>query len=390
MAGLRRVSNGRPRQVCTTRISPKARLHLRFPITSPRFFMFQPKYEKYLGLIGELAMDLTSVGDVVPEILEANSSLKMELELVEKDLLAMRNIAYHVKGVEARTVLSHDKAILCYEQPCDRVCSVLKFALNHQQIYRDKVQLPWPPNCSTVLDICCSCLDPRKADTTFRKQPCPLKFTFLSLVVILGGAVGYVMTDPAFSLTAWALAYLVIITTETVYIKHIVTNLGLNTWGFVLYNNLLSLMLAPIFWFVKGEHKSVLAAIESRGEGWFHLDALVTVALSCVFGYLISFFGFAARKAVSATAFTVTGVVNKFLTVPINVLIWDKHATAFGLVCLLFTIVGGALYQQSVTTKGNSAAQHGPVPEQPKDDNHSNDFDEQKQSLVSSVKQSNA
>ncbi|PPS14772.1 hypothetical protein GOBAR_AA05830 [Gossypium barbadense] len=60
-------------------------------------------------------------------------------------------------------------------------------------------------------------------------------------------------------------------------------------------------------------------------------------------------FGFAARKAVFATAFTVTTVVNKFLTVMINVLIWDKDATPFGLVCLLFTLSGGVLYQQSVT-----------------------------------------
>lgn len=94
------------------------------------------------------------------------------------------------------------------------------------------------------------------ADTTFRKQPCPSKLTFLSLVIILGGAVGYVITDSAFSLTAysWAFAYLVTITAEMVYIKHIVTNLGLNTWGFVLYNNLLSLMMSPIFWFLTGEH----------------------------------------------------------------------------------------------------------------------------------------
>ncbi|KAK2411612.1 GDP-mannose transporter GONST3 [Trifolium repens] len=70
-----------------------------------------------------------------------------------------------------------------------------------------------------------------------------------------------------------------------------------------------------------------------------------------VIGYALcsSFFGFVARKAVSATAFTVTGVVNKFLTVAINVTIWDKHASPAGLVCLLFTIVGGVLYQQSVT-----------------------------------------
>ncbi|KAI4991026.1 hypothetical protein ZWY2020_039397 [Hordeum vulgare] len=225
------------------------------------------------------------------------------------------------------------------------------------------------------------------ADTTFRKQPCPSKLTFSSLVIILGGAVGYVITDSAFSLTAysWALAYLVTITAEMVYIKHIVTNLGLNTWGFVLYNNLLSLMISPIFWFLTGEHKSVFSAVESRGEGWFQLDAFVAVALSCLFGLLISFFGFAARKAISATAFTVTGVVNKFLTVAINVTIWDKHASAFGLVSLLFTLAGGVLYQQSVTAKGNIAsAQHETTTEQPKDESASAEYDEEKQELISS------
>jgi len=69
-----------------------------------------------------------------------------------------------------------------------------------------------------------------------------------------------------------------------------------------------------------------------------------------VFGLAISFFGFAARKAISATAFTVTGVVNKLLTVVINVLIWDKHASTPGLFCLLLTIFGGVLYQQTTTT----------------------------------------
>jgi hypothetical protein len=225
------------------------------------------------------------------------------------------------------------------------------------------------------------------ADTFFRKQPCPSKLTFVSLVIILGGAVGYVITDSAFSLTAysWALAYLVTITTEMVYIKHIVTSLGLNTWGYVLYNNLLSLMISPIFWFLTGEHKSVFSAVKSRGESWFQLDAFVAVALSCVFGLLISFFGFVARKAISATAFTVTGVVNKFLTVAINVTIWDKHASAFGLVSLLFTLACGVLYQQSVTAKGHIAApQHEHASEQHKNDSDSAEYDEEKHKLVSS------
>ncbi|KAF8400711.1 hypothetical protein HHK36_014011 [Tetracentron sinense] len=198
------------------------------------------------------------------------------------------------------------------------------------------------------------------ADTAFRKQPCPSKLTFVSLLIILGGAVGYVATDSGFTLTAysWAVAYLVTITTEMVYIKHMVTNLGLNTWGFVLYNNLLSLMMAPLFWVVTGEYVDVFSAVRSNSGNWVESVAFVAVSLSCVFGLLISFFGFAARKAISATAFTVTGVVNKFLTVGINVLIWDKHASPVGLVCLLFTIVGGVLYQQSVTGGGSPPLQH--------------------------------
>ncbi|XP_010493088.1 PREDICTED: GDP-mannose transporter GONST4-like [Camelina sativa] len=188
------------------------------------------------------------------------------------------------------------------------------------------------------------------ADTIFRSQPLPSRLTFLALIVILAGAVGYVATDSAFTLTAysWALAYLVTITTEMVYIKHMVSHLGLNIWGYVLYNNLLSLMIAPIFWFLTGEHTEVFAAVNENGGNLFEPVAFSAVALSCVFGFLISYFGFAARNAISATAFTVTGVVNKFLTVVINVLIWDKHATPVGLVCLLFTICGGVGYQQSV------------------------------------------
>lgn len=220
------------------------------------------------------------------------------------------------------------------------------------------------------------------ADTAFRKQPCPSKLTFVSLLIILGGAVGYVATDSAFTLTAysWAFAYLVTITTEMVYIKHMVTNLGLNTWGFVLYNNLLSLMMAPLFWIITGEYAEVFAAMGSSSGSWLRSGAFFAVSLSCVFGLLISFFGFAARKAISATAFTVTGVVNKFLTVAINVLIWDKHASSFGLVCLLFTIAGGVLYQQSVTRPGSTPPQREPiVSKQSSSENDGDDSDEENQ-----------
>lgn len=45
----------------------------------------------------------------------------------------------------------------------------------------------------------------------------------------------------------------------------------------------------------------------------------------------ISFAGFKCQQVITATGYTVVGVMNKMLTVLINVLIWDKHASAVGI-----------------------------------------------------------
>ncbi|KAJ0043676.1 hypothetical protein Pint_17207 [Pistacia integerrima] len=75
------------------------------------------------------------------------------------------------------------------------------------------------------------------------------------------------------------------------------------------------------------------------------------VGLSCLFGLAISFFGFSCRRAISATGFTVLGIVNKLLTVVINLVIWDKHSTWVGTVGLLICMLGGVMYQQSTSNK---------------------------------------
>jgi hypothetical protein len=47
--------------------------------------------------------------------------------------------------------------------------------------------------------------------------------------------------------------YLVTITTEMVYIKHVVSTIGLKTWGLVYYNNIFALLLSPLFIILTGE-----------------------------------------------------------------------------------------------------------------------------------------
>ncbi|XP_042413706.1 GDP-mannose transporter GONST3-like [Zingiber officinale] len=187
-------------------------------------------------------------------------------------------------------------------------------------------------------------------ETVFLKQPWPSTKTWLSLATIFAGSAIYVLTDYQFTITAyiWAVAYLASMSIDFVYIKHVVMTIGLNTWGLVLYNNLEALMLFPLELLIMGELKKIEHDISDEYK-WYTLSVILPVALSCLFGLAISFFGFSCRRAISATGFTVLGIVNKLLTVVINLVIWDKHSTLIGTIGLLICMSGGVLYQQSTT-----------------------------------------
>lgn len=192
-------------------------------------------------------------------------------------------------------------------------------------------------------------------ETLYLNQPWPSLKTWGSLATIFAGSVIYVMTDYQFTVTAytWALAYLVSMSIDFVYIKHVVMTIGLNTWGLVLYNNLEALLLFPLELLIMGELKKMKHDISDESD-WYSFQVVLPVGLSCLFGLAISFFGFSCRRVISATGFTVLGIVNKLLTVVINLVIWDKHSTIIGTVGLLICMMGGVLYQQSTSNKANA------------------------------------
>ncbi|XP_057458747.1 GDP-mannose transporter GONST3 [Lotus japonicus] len=194
-------------------------------------------------------------------------------------------------------------------------------------------------------------------ETLFLHQPWPSAKTWGSLGTIFAGSVLYVATDYQFTFMAytWAVAYLISMTIDFVYIKHVVMTIGLNTWGLVLYNNLEALLLFPLELLIMGELKKIKHDIKDESD-WHSFAVVLPVGLSCLFGLSISFFGFSCRRAISATGFTVLGIVNKLLTVVINLVIWDKHSTWVGTVGLLICMLGGVMYQQS-TSKPKAAKQ---------------------------------
>jgi solute carrier family 35 len=57
--------------------------------------------------------------------------------------------------------------------------------------------------------------------------------------------------------------------------------------------------------------------------------------------------GWLCRGMVSATTYTLVGVVNKFLTVLLNVIVWDKHSSPTGLIAVCVCLLAGMFYQQA-------------------------------------------
>lgn len=184
-------------------------------------------------------------------------------------------------------------------------------------------------------------------DAAFLGRALPSAGSVAALVVLVGGAVAYVLTDRAFLLGGWAAyswvtAYFFIISVEMAYGKHIVgPHLSFaSMWGPTMYSNTLSIPPMLAIGLMTAE-PAKLAAAE-----WTPL-AVGLLLLSCAVGVAISYLGWRARSLVSATCYTVLGVANKMMTVLVNVLIWDRHATPAGVLALCVCLGGASMYKQS-------------------------------------------
>jgi solute carrier family 35 protein len=183
-------------------------------------------------------------------------------------------------------------------------------------------------------------------DFFFMDMELPNLRSWIALFTIVLGAGAYVYFDGAFKLDSyvWVVAYFISIVSEMVYVKHVITEVKMTTWGRVYYNNFLSILPVLIFGFIFNDYEGLLTHTWS-------FESIFFLLLSCVVGVGISYAGFYLRALVSATSFTVIGVVNKLATTVANVMVWDKHANSYGIVALLFCILGGTFYQQSPKKK---------------------------------------
>lgn len=190
--------------------------------------------------------------------------------------------------------------------------------------------------------ICVSLLD-----WFFLGRELPGFQSLASLLMVFFGAVGYVMTDSEFKMNGfsaytWVTIYFFAIVGEMTYGKRVMSKIKFSSpvWGSLLYTNVLC--IPPMF---------VMAVWNSEpqqvSETEISLYGAAAVFFTCVVGVCISYAGWNCREKTSATSFTLIGVACKFLSVLINIFIWDKHASSTGIACLFVCIGASALYRQS-------------------------------------------
>lgn len=201
-------------------------------------------------------------------------------------------------------------------------------------------------------------------EATFLGREFPSLRSFTALSVTVMGAIGYASTDDEFRLQGtkayvWPFLYLVAISGEMVYGKKIVKDVKFKTTtGPVQYTNMLGWPPCLLFASIGGEFQTLQKAIIVEGGGNFYgyLASLssLTVGLTvagCLIGTGIGYTSWWCRDKVSATSFTLIGVMNKCLTILVNCMIWDNHATPTGICFLFLCIVGGIFYRQAPMKK---------------------------------------
>lgn len=189
-------------------------------------------------------------------------------------------------------------------------------------------------------------------DAIFLGREYPSSRSWLALGLIVLGAYGYASFDEKFltqgmAAYTWPFLYLCIISFEMAYGKRIIRSVDLKTLsGPVMYTNMLGILPMLIFAAMGNEYSQFFydRVIEQQKIGF---NAVFLLLLGCITGTGIGYSSWWCRDKVSATSFTLIGVMNKCLTVLLNLIIWDQHAAPGGIMSLVLCLVGGSLYVQA-------------------------------------------
>ena len=181
-------------------------------------------------------------------------------------------------------------------------------------------------------------------DYLFLGRRLPTMTSLFSLLAISASFSSFlIFTDELSDFRAifWLALWYSCMIVETVYVKFVVMQSTLSTAGQAFYQNLYAI---PILFIIA---VSVNDIDIHHDEGFSLFPGLFLIVTTCALGLGMSYLSFAVREQISATSFSVLGNVCKLATILINLLIWDKHASAAGTLSVMFCIFSSAFYKQA-------------------------------------------
>ena len=155
----------------------------------------------------------------------------------------------------------------------------------------------------------------------------------------------YVRTDTSLGLGGsaglwWLLVWWSLLAFQMVYGKHLTQALDMSESERVFYTNLLSIPPTAALCVAMGEHHALPGlVVTARAARW--------MLLSCGIGVGISYSGWRLKDLVTATTFTLVGVLNKMATIALSAVVFPGATSAKGVVALFACIVFGLAYQDA-------------------------------------------
>lgn len=211
---------------------------------------------------------------------------------------------------------------------------------------------------TVVVFRCCTPLVVATLGTLLLSEKFPPPRSLLALCGIIVGAVLFVATNSESHLRdattyKWPAIYTVVISFNMLYGKFVMKKmvaLKSPVWGAVLYSNGLALPLVAFLgalptktasggWDGPGD----LTPNALRALSW-SVPSLTSLTVSSILGVAIAYAGFNCRNVLSATSFTLVGVMNKLVSVLLSMVIYKK-ASVPGVVSILICILAGTAYK---------------------------------------------
>ncbi|EKX50772.1 hypothetical protein GUITHDRAFT_103362 [Guillardia theta CCMP2712] len=190
-------------------------------------------------------------------------------------------------------------------------------------------------SCNPLILVLC--------DYYFLNRDCPSVRAIFALMIIAGSASMYIVHDKQLKMDGW-ISYLYVGLNSLTLIfvmtigKTVTDKCTLTTTGQVFYSNMFSVLpMLCLGWLTEEQ-------VESK---MIHTKSMVFLLISSIVGSSISYFGWRCRELVSATTYTVVGIMNKVFTEGLNCLFLNSTASQEGIFWLFVCILGGLFYEQA-------------------------------------------